>query len=117
MTERMPRVNQLIKQELADLLTRGLRTELPAFTTITDVSVTADLRIARVAVSVFGDADDQEDVLEILAEESGRLRYEIGKRVRLKYTPELQFKLDHGFEHADRMDELFDEIHESAESE
>ena len=117
MTDRMPRVNQLIKQELAELLTRGLRTELPAFTTITDVSVTADLRIARVLVSVFGDEDDQEETLAILTEESGRLRHEIGQRVRLKYTPELTFKLDRGYEHADRLDELFDEIHEHPEGE
>lgn len=110
-SERIRRVGQLIKQELANLLIRELRDELPAFTTITEVKVSPDLRQARVAVSVMGDDDDRQAVLETLEEQSGHFRYEIGNRIRLKYTPELSFEIDDSLDRVERLEEIFDEIH------
>ena len=93
------------------MFTRGLRTELPAFVTITGVRVTADLRSARVGVSVFGQDEQIEETMQILKEETWRIRKDMAARVKLKYTPELVFELDVSLDDAEKLEEIFDEIH------
>lgn len=111
-TGRPRRVGQLLKEEVAGLLQRGLKDPLPAFTTVTDVRVGVDLKVAKVAVSVFGEAGEKEEVLEILRRSAGWIRKEVGRKIHLKYTPEFSFELDETQEKATRMNQLFEKIHQ-----
>lgn len=73
------------------------------FVTITEVIVSADLRNARVNVSCYGDEAAQAESMRALRGAAGFLRTEIGKRIRLRTTPQLNFQLDHSMEQAERV--------------
>ena len=107
--DRPRRVAQLIKQEIADLLTREIKDPLP-FLTVTDVHVGPDLRNARIAVSVMGPDEEVAAALQVLENYQGRLRRALGARVHLKYTPSLKFELDKSYEKANRLNDLFSQI-------
>ena len=72
--------------------------------------MTPDLRYARVFVSVLGEDAQREAALQAMQQARGFLRGELGRRVRLRYTPELQFTLDTRLETASRIDEILREL-------
>ncbi|MBN2205810.1 MAG: 30S ribosome-binding factor RbfA [Candidatus Aminicenantes bacterium] len=104
---RVKRVEALIKEALSPLLIRDYQDEASGLLTVTRVEITADLRTARVHVSVFGAADPAA-ALERLAQKAGALRKAVASRVKLKYNPELVFVLDLGAEHEARIDALLE---------
>jgi ribosome-binding factor A len=106
MSKRAERVGQLIQQELADLLTNKLMDPRVGFVTVTEVRVADDLKNARVFVSIYGDDDARQRTLDGLHEAGGFLRHELGRRVKLRYTPELSFALDNTLDQAMRLERL-----------
>lgn len=104
---RVRRVEALVKEALSPLLIRDFQDEASGLLTVTRVEMTADLRTARVYVSVFG-GTDREAALGRIAKESGALRREVAARVKLKYNPELVFVLDLGADHEARIDALLE---------
>jgi ribosome-binding factor A len=102
MKHRLPRVNELIKRELGDLLTRELT--FPAkLVTIQQVDVTPDLKHAHVFISIIGTDEEQRQSMSLLHGARGQLQRTLSKRVILKYTPHLHFKLDVAAERGDRV--------------
>ena len=83
------------------------------FVTVTDVSMSEDLKIAWVYVSVM-DAKERAATLEILNSAKGMIRSEIAKRVRVKFIPNLEFRMDASVEQGDKIDRLLREIREKA---
>jgi ribosome-binding factor A len=83
----------------------------PGFLTITDVRVTPDLRVARIFVSVFGNSDVRERTMEFLEEENAHLRGMLAGRLRLRFMPTLEFRLDETLDHVDRINTLIKQIH------
>ena len=83
------------------------------FVTVTRVELTPDLRFARIHVGVLGAEADRKKTLEGLERSSGFLRREVGRRLRLKHTPELQFRYDTGLDATERVAQLLDETRES----
>jgi len=79
------------------------------FVTVTDVEMSADLKMARVFISVLNEAD-RELTLEILNAAKGLIRSEVSKRVRVKFIPTIEFMLDKSIDHGDRVDRLLREI-------
>lgn len=103
-SQRQLRVGELVRRTLSDILMRGdvHDPELNRLSvTVGEVRVSPDLRIATAFVLPLG-GDGQDQVIELLARNRGELRRLIGKKLELKYAPDLRFRIDETF---DRMDE------------
>ena len=109
MTQRTDRVEKVARQVLAESI-RALKDPRIGFATVTRVRISADLRHARVFVSVMGDDEARRATLEGLESATPVLRAELGRQVRMKYLPELAFELDRGAETAERVEELLQRI-------
>jgi ribosome-binding factor A len=110
MQHRPVRLAQELKSEISAIITRELPHHRLGFITITDVKVSPDLRYARVFISVLGPAEDRKRTLETLDSEKAFIRQLIGRRFRLRHTPEITFVYDETVENADHMMRLMDEI-------
>jgi ribosome-binding factor A len=106
---RLDRVNELLKRELSDLVRREL-SFTAKLVTIQQVDITPDLKHAHVYVGVIGNFDEQKQALAELHDNRQRLQNEISKRVVLKWTPQLHFKLDTTGERGDRILQILDEL-------
>ena len=82
---------------------------------MTDVELTNDLRIARVFVTALGTDAETKDVFAGLAKASGFVRSELGRRLTLRYLPEVVFVKDVSGPRGDRILQLLDEIHVKAD--
>ncbi len=98
-TQRPLRVSQLIKRELSQMILRDIEDErINGIVSITDVESTNDCRSVKIFVSVFGSPEDQESTITALTNRSSFIRGELGRRLKLKFAPEIQFKLDNSLE-------------------
>jgi ribosome-binding factor A len=103
---RVGRVGEQIKKELSVILQSELKDPRIGFITVTGVEVTNDLSQAKVYLSVLGNDEQKEETLKALAKANGFLRSELGRRVRLRHTPELVFKFDTSIEYGSRIEEM-----------
>jgi ribosome-binding factor A len=110
-SQRTERVQKLARQILGEEI-QSLKDPRIGFTTVTAVRVSSDLRHARVLVSVLGEQEAQAQTMKGLRSATPHLRTELGRRMRMKYLPELTFELDHGVEVAQRVETLLRRIHE-----
>jgi len=107
--ERMRRVNEAVRQVLADALAGELADPRLGFVTVTDVKTSPDLRSARVYVSVLGGEDARADSLTALRSAHGLLQGRIASQLELKRTPRLEFVYDATTDRALRVDSLLRE--------
>ncbi len=105
---RTARVDELCREIVADELERIDDERIP-FVTVTHVHVDPDLRRAVVEVTSL---DDEEDVVEALAEHRIRLQAAIGRQARLKRTPELRFTIDAVVRQGERIDAILRDMDE-----
>jgi len=109
MKNRLVRVKELMKRELGDLIGRELT--FPQLVTVQDVDITPDLKHAHVFVSVLGgDENDANAVLAQLHEHRKDLQYKLSRRVILKFTPQLHFKLDSAIERGSRVIDILSNL-------
>lgn len=94
----------LVKRELAEVLAEAKDPRIE-FLTLMDLKLSPDLRHATVFISLLHE-EDEADVLEVLQAHQGHFRSELAKRLRLKRTPELAFRIDELAKHAQRIDQL-----------
>lgn len=99
------RVNESLKEAIADEIARLTDPGL-GFVTVTGVDTAPDLRTAKVYYSVLGDEAQLEDTAAALRRATGHVRAALGRRVRLKYLPELRFEVDTSIEEGMRIDRL-----------
>lgn len=104
-----------IKAEIADILTRKLKDPRIGFVTVTAVEVTDDLRYAKVFVSILGADPEQAKGIEVLSHACGFIRSELGRRLRVKFLPNLSFHLDHSSEKGTHILQLLEEIKKANE--
>lgn len=90
----MRRVDEAMREVLSDVVTRELKDPRVGFVTVTDVKTSPDLRHARVFVSVLGDEAVREASLEGLASAHGFLQGRLAASLRMKHTPQLDFRYD-----------------------
>jgi ribosome-binding factor A len=109
MTGRMRRVNEAIREALAEAVGE-LKDPRIGFVTVTGVKTSTDLRHARVFVSVLGNERKREETLAGLASAHGVLQARIADELRLKRTPQLAFEYDPSVEEGVRMSQLIDEL-------
>ncbi len=107
---RAQRVGEQIKKELSDLIMREMKDPRVSFVTVTGVDVTGDLQQATAYVTIYGNDEEKEAALQALEKAKGFLRSEIGKRIRLRKTPELSFKLDTSIEYGNRIESLLRDL-------
>lgn len=115
MSRRLSRVEEACKEELSEILQREIKDPRIGFVTITELKLTADLRHARVFVSTLGSAEESEQTLAGLRSARGYLRFRLGKHLRLKYLPEIEFVHEHVAEEALRLDEIMRKVDEHQE--
>lgn len=113
MSMRATRVGEQMKKELSDIIGRKMKDPRIGFVTVTDVRVTGDLQIAKVYISVLGGEEQRENTLKGLAKAKGFIRSEIGQRIRLRKTPEIQFEFDESIDYGNRIETLIHEINDS----
>ncbi len=107
-SQRQLRVGELIRHELADMLSRGdihdpvIEAHL---ITVPEVRMSPDLRLATVYIMPLG-GRDEEAVLEALERHKRYVRGEISRRVNLKFAPEIRFRIEERFDEAERIEKL-----------
>jgi ribosome-binding factor A len=112
--KRTDRVGALLKSALAELLLRDVKDPRVRLVTVTGVDLSPDLRHARVFVSALGDDDAGARSLAGLASARVYLQSQVGRRIGLRFTPELRFEIDPSFAAADRVEQLLRELHPAA---
>ena len=110
MGNRPDRVAEQIRLELSELLAREVHDPGIGFITLTRVSVTTDLQIARVYYTSFGDENAQRETAKALTRATPFLRRQIGARIRLRRVPELTFFYDESIGHTDRIEQILQDL-------
>jgi ribosome-binding factor A len=107
-SQRQLRVGELIRHELAAMLSRG-DVHDPVIEahmiTVPEVRMSPDLRLATIYIMPLGGRDEN-DVLEALDRNKRYVRGEIARRVNLKFAPEIRFRIDERFDEAERIEKL-----------
>jgi len=109
MADRMRRVNEAVREVVSVRIAEGLRDPRIGFVTVTSVDTSPDLRQARVYVSVLGNPEEREATMAGLESAHGVLQQAVGRELRLKHTPTLQFVFDESIERGMRISELLDD--------
>jgi ribosome-binding factor A len=110
---RPDRVGDQIRQELSELLTRGVVHDPGiGFITLTRVQVTADLQLARVYYTTMGDQGARRDTAKALQRATPFFRRHVGGRLQLRRVPELEFRFDESVGHQDRIEQILRDLHE-----
>jgi ribosome-binding factor A len=100
-----------MRQEISSLLQREVKDpRLGSFIAVTEVSLSADLRYARVFVTCMGGEEEKQAMLSGLEAASGFLRNQLAKRLRLRRIPELSFHWDDSIERGAHLLQLIDEV-------
>ena len=110
MKNRLDRVNESIKRELGALVRREI-TFTAKLVTVKEVDITPDLKSAHVYIGVIGTADEQRAAMAQLHDARLKLQHDLSRRIILKFTPHLHFKLDGTGERGDRILQILDDLH------
>ena len=108
--KRSEKVADLIQQEISQMLVKSIKDPRIGFVTITRVTVSEDCRFAKIYFSVAGDLAERESSQKGLESATGYIRKELGRRIRLRYTPEIMFQFDPSIEYAIHMEKLIRSI-------
>ena len=107
---RPDRVGDQLRAELADLIARDVHDPGIGFLTITQVKVTPDLQQPRVYYTTIGDEKQRKETSRALGRATPFLRRQVGRRLRLKHVPELEFFFDESIERQDRIERILLDI-------
>ena len=99
-TRRVERVAALIRREISELLVNGIKDERVSLgmVSVTNVDVAGDLQHCKIFVSIYGSEADREQAMEGLRSASAYVKGELGRRLKMRRTPEVVFHLDRGLE-------------------
>ncbi len=108
---RTNRIGEEIKKLVSHLIMNELKDpRLSPLTSVVAVEVTKDLRYANIFVSVYGSQEEKENSLKALQSAGGFIRKEIGKSIKLRYTPEPLFKMDISIERGMHINDLISKV-------
>ena len=111
MSLRNERVRKTLMKEIADIIQKELRDlRIAGVVSITDIELAHDNSFAKVYYSVFAPDDQKQQTIAALEENVPKIRYEVGKRIRLRLTPELRFIPDDSLERGTHVMDLIDKI-------
>lgn len=108
MGRRAERLAEEIREQVARMIASDLKDPRIGFVTVTRVELANDLGHARVHVGVLGGEAERRKTLAALQQASGFVRRELGKRLRIRHTPEVDFRYDKGLDATDRVARLLE---------
>ncbi|MCM8534902.1 MAG: 30S ribosome-binding factor RbfA [Lentisphaeraceae bacterium] len=108
--DRMRSVDSTVKKELALLFAKDVVPNFECLITLTDVKTSADLRHCQVYVSVLGSSAQKHKVMKYLETNKQEYYSHLGSRLRMKYTPSLNWNFDDTAEKADRISSLLENL-------
>ena len=116
---RVEKLQELIKQEVGKMLLMDIKDSRIGFVTVTGVEMTGDLREAKIYVSIMGNDEQIKNSWDGLKSALGFIRREIGKRIKIRFTPEISFALDKSLDYSEHIQKLLLKIksEEGAKSE
>ena len=102
---RMARVSEQIKREVSQMLVNGIKDDRigTGIVSVTDVDVSGDLQHAKIFVSIYGSDEAKTETMAGLKSATSFVRGELGRRVKLRRTPEIIFVEDQGLERGDNV--------------
>ena len=109
--KRADRVKHLLQQEISRILQLDIKDPRVKLVTVTKVNLTTDLRDAKVFISSLDSSIEREDLLSGLTRARGYVRGELGRRLKLKYIPNIEFVFDDSLDQQERILNLIDQIH------
>ena len=111
-TRRVERVAALIRREISELLVNGIKDERVSLgmVSVTNVDVAGDLQHCKIFVSIYGSEADREQAMEGLRSASAYVKGELGRRLKMRRTPEVVFHLDRGLERGTTVLGLLNEL-------
>jgi ribosome-binding factor A len=112
--KRSKRVGDLLREEIADIIIYKLKDPRIGFVTVTGVDVTDDLKMAFVYISILKE-EEKKTTLEILNFAKSFIRSELSKRLRMKFIPTIEFRLDFSIEYGNRIEGLLNELRRKSE--
>lgn len=113
--KRADKVSEAIKREISVMLNQEVKDPGIHFVTVTAVETTDDLRHARIFVSILGDEKTRQESMDGLERAKGFLRGELGHRLQLRYTPEIQFRLDKSLDHSMKIRGILNDLKSAEE--
>lgn len=111
-TRRVERVAALIRREISELLVNGIKDERVSLgmVSVTNVDVAGDLQHCKIFVSIYGSEADRDQAMEGLRSASAYVKGELGRRLKMRRTPEVVFHLDRGLERGTTVLGLLNEL-------
>ena len=109
MSLRNERVRKELMRDISDILRKEIR-GLKGVVSVVDVDVSHDNSFARVIYSVLGSAEDIETTKDIIEKSTPKIRYNVGKQLRLRLTPELKFEYTDGLEKSSKVMDILNKI-------
>jgi ribosome-binding factor A len=110
MSQRADRVSELIHKEISSLLVKGLKDPRIGFVTISSVSMTPDLRMAKVYYTVMGKTGACKETAAGLQSSIPFIRKQLGRILRMRFIPELEFLYDESVEYGQRIESILRDI-------
>ena len=108
---RMIRINDEIKKEVSEILRSELKDpRVGVITSVLKVETTNDLKYCKVYVSILGDDEKKNEVMEVLKKATGFIRKQIAMKINLRNTPELHFVIDQSIAYGVDMSRKIDEV-------
>ncbi|MBI5044194.1 MAG: 30S ribosome-binding factor RbfA [Nitrospirae bacterium] len=108
--KRSDRLGEQIKEEIADIIMHKIHDPRIGFVTVTHVDLSDDLKNAKVYISILDDSAKKGDTISGLISAVGYIRSELRKRLRIRYIPELIFKIDDSIKEGIRMVKILDDL-------
>lgn len=107
----MIRINDEIRKEISEILRADMKDpRIGVITSVIKVDTTNDLKYCKVYISILGDDDKKQEVMEVIKGASGYIRSLIANRINLRVTPELKFILDDSLEYSFKIDKIIKDI-------
>jgi len=110
---RADRVSDLLKKEISQMLLREVKDPHIGFITITDVEVSKDLQTAKVFYTVLGNEKQTSESSQALTRVSRFIKKQLGKRLRMRYIPDIIFRYDHSLEYGAKIDDILNHLKDS----
>jgi len=116
-TQRPERVQEALRQELSKIVQNDIKDPRLGFLTITKVELTKDLRYAKVYFSVLGESKDKHLALKGLNSAKGYIKGLLSDRIKLRFMPEIAFKIDESLEHTKAIYDILDKLKKEKDNE
>lgn len=113
---RSQRVAEAIKRRMGEIIIRRIKDPRVGLISVTKVEVSADLRQASIYISIYGDEESKIQTIEGLENAKGFIRQEIGRGMKLRYLPQISFRIDGSIEESFRLKEILDSLTKEQEA-